>query len=113
MPETVLNIRMKRDRLLAVCRSQIHVFAFPNRCRRLFSVTTRDNPRGLCELSSVRLGAMGVDGSAAELMVFPGYTTGSVQLINLATTEHRVSSAPVTINAHKNELCCLAINQSG
>merc|ERR1711976_1115532 len=46
-------------------------------------------------------------------MVFPGYKAGSVQILNLATTEQKVSSAPVTINAHQNELCCLAINQQG
>lgn len=114
LPETVLSVRLKRDKLIAVCRSQIHVFSFPNRCQNLFSVTTRDNPRGLCELSSVRLGAMGIEsGAVPDLMIFPGYKTGSVQLLNLATTEQKVSSAPVTIGAHQNELCCLAINQLG
>ena len=34
-----------------------------------------------------------------------------MQIVNMATTEQRVSSAPVTINAHQSELCCLAINQ--
>ena len=110
LTETVLSVRLKRDKLVAVCRSEIHVFSFPNRCQNLFKVTTRDNPRGLCELSSIRMGA--VDNSI-DLMVFPGYKTGSVQLLNLATTEQKVSSSPVTINAHQNELCCLAINQQG
>ena len=36
--------------LVAVCRNQIHVFSFPNNCRKLFSVDTRDNPHGLCEV---------------------------------------------------------------
>ena len=54
-----------------------------------------------------------LDDEAADLMVFPGYKAGSVQILNLATTEQKVSSAPVTINAHQNELCCLAINQQG
>ena len=111
LPESVLNIRLKRDKLIAVCRSQIHIFSFPNRCKLLFNITTRDNPKGLCELSSVRFGAMGSDGH--DLMVFPGYKTGSVQILNLATTEQKVSSAPVTINAHKSELNCLAVNQQG
>jgi len=113
LPETVLSVRLKRDKLIAVCRSQIHIFSFPNRCQKLFHVTTRDNPRGLCELSAVRFGTVGVEGSAADLMVFPGYKAGSVQILNLATTEQKVSSSPVTINAHQNELCCLAINQQG
>lgn len=116
LPESILSIRLKRDKLIAVCRSAIHVFSFPNRCQHLFNVTTRDNPRGLCELSAVRFGAMseqGASSSAADLMVFPGYKTGSVQILNLATTEQKVSSAPVTINAHQNELSCLAINHQG
>ena len=46
-------------------------------------------------------------------MVFPGYKTGSIQMVDLSTTEQRVSSAPVSVNAHKNELVCLAINQQG
>ena len=33
--------------------------------------------------------------------------------VDLYTTEQRVSSAPVTINAHKNELVCLAVSQQG
>lgn len=114
LPESVLNIRLKRDKLVAVCRSQIHVFSFPNKCQHLFNVSTRDNPRGICELSAVRFNPMmGMEGSSADLMVFPGYKTGSVQILNLATTEQKVSSAPVTINAHQNELSCLAINQQG
>jgi hypothetical protein len=31
--------------------------------------------------------------------------------VNTATTEEKVSSAPITINAHRNELSCIAINQ--
>ena len=34
-------------------------------------------------------------------------------MMDLFTSEQRVSSAPVVVNAHKNELVCLAINQSG
>jgi len=113
LPESVLNIRLKRDKLIAVCRSQIHVFSFPNRCKLLFNVTTRDNPKGICELSSVRLGVANLSEGSHDLMVFPGYKTGSVQILNLATTEEKVSSAPVTINAHKTELAVISVNQQG
>ena len=95
-------------------RTQIHVFSFPNRCKKLYTITTRENPRGLCEVTPMRMSShVGGDESAAggEFMVFPGYKTGSMQIVNMATTEQRVSSAPVTINAHQSELCCLAINQ--
>jgi len=105
-PDPVLAVRMKRDKLVAVCRNQIHVFSFPNNCRKLFSVDTRDNPHGLCEVSPLRCGDR-------EVMVFPGYKTGSVQMMDLFSSEQRVSSAPVVINAHRNELVCLATNQGG
>jgi len=105
-PDAVLAIRMKRDKLIAVCRNQIHVFSFPNNCKKLFSVDTRDNPQGLCEVSPLRCGDK-------EVMIFPGYKTGSVQMMDLFSSEQKVSSAPVVVNAHKNELVCLAINQSG
>ena len=30
-PDPVLAVRMKKDKLIAVCRTQIHVFSFPNK----------------------------------------------------------------------------------
>ena len=54
-PDPVLNVRLKRDKLVAVCRNQIHVFSFPNNAKKLFSVDTRDNPLGLCEVSKMIL----------------------------------------------------------
>merc|ERR1719242_1362588 len=105
-PDPVLAVRMKKDNLVAVCRNKIHVFSFPNNARKLFSVDTRDNPLGLCEVSPLRTGDR-------EVMVFPGYKTGSIQMMDLFTSEQKVSSAPVVVNAHKNELVCLAINQAG
>ncbi len=110
LPSKVLSVRLKRDKLIAVCRDQITVFALQQRPRKLFSISTRPNPRGLCEVSP----AWGASSDVStEFMVFPGYKLGSLQLLDLATTEHHVSSAPVTINAHQNELWCLAMNQKG
>ena len=114
IPSPVLSVRLKRDVLIVVCRNQIHVFSFPNRCKKLYTLTTRDNPRGLCEVSPMRLSHTGGSGDGGgEFMVFPGYKNGSLQIVNMSTTEQHVSSAPVTINAHQNELCCIAINQQG
>jgi len=114
LPSPVLAVRLKRNVLIAVCRTQIHVFSFPNRCKKLYTITTRENPRGLCEVTPMRMSShVGDESAGGEFMVFPGYKTGSMQIVNMATTEQRVSSAPVTINAHQSELCCLAINQQG
>ena len=51
---------------MCVCRNKIHVFSFPHAPRKMFSLDTRDNPLGLCELSPLRTGDR-------EVMVFPGY----------------------------------------
>lgn len=53
---------------------QIHVFSFPTPTQRLFSLETRDNPRGLCELSPLA-------SAERQLLVFPGHKTGSIQLV--------------------------------
>merc|ERR1711974_161644 len=105
-PTPVLGVRMKRDKIVIVTRNQIHVFSFPNSPTKLFSLETRDNPLGLCEVSPMRCGER-------EVMVFPGFKAGSIQLVDLYTTEQRASSAPVTWDAHKNELVCLAVSQQG
>jgi len=102
----ILSVRMKKDKIILVTRNQISVFSFPNKPRKLFSMDTRDNPLGLCEVSPLRFGER-------EVMVFPGFKTGSIQLVDLFSTEQKVSSAPVVVNAHKNSVVCLAINQAG
>lgn len=53
---------------------QIHVFSFPTPTQRLFSLETRDNPRGLCELSPLA-------SAERQLLVFPGHKLGSIQLV--------------------------------
>ena len=48
-PEQVLAVRMKKDKIVAVCKNFMHIFSFINKSKKLFSVDTRDNPFGLCE----------------------------------------------------------------
>nr|CAD7394713.1 unnamed protein product [Timema cristinae] len=102
----VKNVKLRRDKLVVVLSHQIHVFSFPSPCQRLFTVETRVNSLGLCEVSPIV-------SAERQLLVFPGHKLGSVQLVDLASTEAGISSAPVTINAHQGELACLAVNQQG
>lgn len=102
----VLSVRLRRDKLIAVVRNQVHVFSFPISPSKLFTLDTRDNARGLCEVSPLA-------SSEKQILVFPGRKNGSVQLVDLSTTEPGMSSAPVTISCHQTELACLAINQQG
>jgi len=105
-PSRVLSVRLRKDRLIVILRNKIHVFSFPNNATKLYTLDTRENPKGLCEISPM-------SSSERQLLVFPGFKAGSVQLVDLATTEPAMSTAPVTINAHQTELACIAINQQG
>ncbi|OWF36241.1 WD repeat domain phosphoinositide-interacting protein 4-like [Mizuhopecten yessoensis] len=100
--QPVVAVKMKRERLIVVLRNQVHVFSFPNKPQKLFTFGTRDNPKGLCEVSGF-----------GQTLVFPGHKCGSVQIVDLETTQPGQSSSPITINAHQNDLACLALNQNG
>ncbi|KAG8232241.1 hypothetical protein J437_LFUL011794 [Ladona fulva] len=102
----VLAVRLRRDKMVVALCNQIHVFSFPTPTQKLFTLETRQNLQGLCEVSPIT-------SCEKQLLVFPGHKTGSVQLVDLSSTEAGMSSAPVTINAHQGELACLAVNQQG
>ncbi|UJR28331.1 hypothetical protein I4U23_009573 [Adineta vaga] len=103
---SVVSIRMSRTRLIVVLVSKIHIFSFPNQCRLLHTIETKDNPRGLCELSNN-------DGS---LLVFPFNAKtkgGFVQFLNMNGIENDMSYNPRIIQAHTSELAAIALNQMG
>uniref|UniRef100_T1IZY0 WD repeat domain phosphoinositide-interacting protein 4 n=1 Tax=Strigamia maritima TaxID=126957 RepID=T1IZY0_STRMM len=102
----VMSIKLRRDKLTVVLQSQIHVFSFPVKPVKLFSFNTRDNPRGLCEISPMTA-------SEKQLLIFPSHKMGNVQLVDLAAFAPTTSSAAVTIQCHQTELACMAINQQG
>jgi len=102
----IVAIRMSRTRLVVVLVSKIHVLSFPNPCRLLHTIDTKDNPRGLCELSNN-------DGS---LLVFPFNSKakgGFVQLLNMNGIENDMSYNPRIIAAHTSELAAIALNNAG
>lgn len=102
----VKAVRMRRDRMIVALLHHIHVFSFPSPAQRLFTIETRENCLGLCEVSPIMT-------AERQILAFPGHKLGSVQLVDLANTEAGMSSAPVVISAHKGELACLALNQQG
>lgn len=103
---SIRAVRLRRDKLVVVLTTEIHVFSFPSPTQRLFSLETRNNPRGFCEMSPLL-------SAEKQILIFPGHKMGSVQIVDLLSTEIGVSSAPIWIDAHRNDLGCLAINQQG
>lgn len=101
---TVLAVKMRMDKIIVAEINQIHCFAMDKNIRKMFTVNTRNNPRGIFDVSSY------VD-SERQLLCFPGHRVGSVQIIDLANCEPGASSSPVYVNAHENEIACLILNQ--
>lgn len=62
--------------------------------RRLLTLETRDNPKGLVEVATLAT-------AHKQLLAFPGHKLGSVQLVDLGATEAGTSSAPTTLAAHQ------------
>lgn len=61
-------------RVIVALLTQIHVFSFPAPTQRLFSLETRENPKGLCEVSPLSW-------AEKQILVFPGHKKGSVQIV--------------------------------
>lgn len=80
--------------MVVALQKEIHVFSFPTPVRRLLTLETRDNPTGLVEIATLAT-------AQKQLLAFPGHKVGSVQLVDLGTTETGSSSAPVTLSAHQ------------
>lgn len=96
----VLNVLLSYTRLVIVQARRIHVFEFPNKCTLIRTEETSYNPLGLAALSA----------DETEFLVFPGFKTGSVQLINLQNLTTGSSLSPATINAHQTSIVRLALN---
>lgn len=123
----VLSLRTRRDRLFVVERNRIHCFTYPHNPVKLFTIETRDNPNGICEVTPM------TTISELQLLVYPGHRVGSVQMLDMSanvvssplTNENlldnmdigdcnpSVSISPTSITAHTTELSCIALNHTG
>lgn len=99
----VLSVKLRMDKIIVAELNQIHCFLMQKTVRKLFSVTTRNNPQGLFDVSSYTT-------SARQLLCFPGHKIGSIQIIDLTDCEPGVSASPVYVTAHENEIACLTMN---
>lgn len=98
----ILNVKMRKDMIIVVLRNKIYAYSFPNDPTLLFSHNTRENKKGICEISSA------LDN---QWCIFPGPKVGSIQVLDIK--QLGVSSTPSIINAHQHEIACLALNQHG
>lgn len=114
----VRNVCLRRDRIVVVMRNKVHVYLFSSPPKKLFTIDTSDNERGLVSLSPDRENCV---------MAVPGRQPGHIQLVDLSilrespsfsslsSLNYRNEMSPRTsiIAAHTSRLSALAISRDG
>lgn len=99
----ILNVLLTYSKLIVLQDRRIHVFQFPNPCKLIRSEEIRFNPTGLA--------AIGCDfNGASQMLAYPGFKVGSVQLVSLNNMSECASLSPRGINAHLTEVTQIALN---
>jgi len=97
----VTCVRLRRDRIVVVLNSFIKVYTFTTNPTQIHLFDTSPNIEGLCQLCP---------SSSNSILVFPGKTVGSVQVVNLEKSE---GVSPLNIAAHDGPISCIALNLKG
>uniref|UniRef100_A0A672IBK5 WD repeat domain phosphoinositide-interacting protein 4 n=1 Tax=Salarias fasciatus TaxID=181472 RepID=A0A672IBK5_SALFA len=89
--KTVLAVRLRHDKIVIVTKNRIYVYSFPENPEKLFEFDTRENPKGLVDLSP---------SLEKQLLLFPGHKCGSLQLVvSLSLSVPVCPSGPVSPSA--------------
>lgn len=94
----VLNVKLKMDRIFAVCEKKLYIFNI-NTLGIIDMFNTFENTNGIFALSS---------GDLVSVLAFPFENKGIVKVINFNSTGQLPS-----ITAHESKIACLSINQIG
>uniref|UniRef100_A0A0N5A0K4 WD repeat domain phosphoinositide-interacting protein 4 n=1 Tax=Parastrongyloides trichosuri TaxID=131310 RepID=A0A0N5A0K4_PARTI len=100
----VTNFLFSYSKLIVAQSKNVTIFSFPNTLQKLRCEEIADNSNGLLAFNA---------DPKAEYLVYPGRTVGSIHIINLLTTNFTSCPAPLIINAHKNKIARLTINNLG
>ncbi|VDN04663.1 unnamed protein product [Thelazia callipaeda] len=101
MSDDVLAVRLRRDRIVVVLDTFIHIFSFTDRPKKLQVFVSSRNPRGICCLCSA---------SENSILAFPASSSSSaVCCITLSNPD----APPRIMNAHQRPLSAIALNVTG
>lgn len=101
MSDDVKAVRLRRDRIVVVLETTLHVFSFTDNPRKLHVFDSSRNPRGICCLCP---------SSDNSLLAFPSPSSHSfVTCINLGDPD----APPKNVAAHTRPLSAIALNATG
>ncbi|XP_015372831.1 PREDICTED: WD repeat domain phosphoinositide-interacting protein 4-like [Diuraphis noxia] len=106
---TIKSVRLTSNRLIVVTEDKIDIFKFRTGIRHLASYKTYPNPMGLCEITPLII-------PGKNFIVYPGITIGSIYFMEITAELEiyfRGLSTTGKIDAHDEEISCLAINPTG
>jgi len=95
---SVLNVKMKQDRLIGICQSKIYIFNI-NTLETLDMFDTYDNINGIVGFSP---------GELICVLAFPYESRGKVRIVNFNSL-----AQPPIITAHESKIACLCVNRNG
>jgi len=101
----VLNVRLTANMIIVALKNRVYGYGFPSNTDKLFEYNTRDNEKGLLEISHMS--------NENQWCVIPGSKRGSIQLVDINIKHLGTSSIPSIINAHQHDIACVALNQHG
>lgn len=99
----ILNVLLAYSKLIILQEKRIHVFQFPTPCKLLRTEEIRFNPTGLAAVSCDF-------NCTTQMLAYPGFKIGSVQLANLNNMSEYASLSPRGVDAHLTEITQLALN---
>ncbi|BFZ63860.1 WD repeat domain phosphoinositide-interacting protein 3 [Saitoella coloradoensis] len=100
----VKAVRLRRDRIVVVLESRVHVYSFTTPPQKLHTFETTPNLRGLCALSTAS--------SDMGTLAFPGRSAGQLQIASLPPSPDSTPKINL-IQAHASGLSCLAMSDDG
>uniref|UniRef100_A0A1I8EC49 WD repeat domain phosphoinositide-interacting protein 3 n=1 Tax=Wuchereria bancrofti TaxID=6293 RepID=A0A1I8EC49_WUCBA len=101
MNSDVRAVRLRRDRIVVVLDTSVHIFSFTDQPEKLQVYDSSRNPRGICCLCPA---------SENSLLAFPAPSSSSaVCCLTLAEPD----APPRIINAHQRPLSAIALNLTG
>ncbi|XP_062512610.1 WD repeat domain phosphoinositide-interacting protein 4-like [Corticium candelabrum] len=101
----VKSVRLTLDRLVAVLEHKLYIYSFPNSPRLLKTIDRVGNTLGLCEISMSH---------SKQLMAFPGFQPGQLEIMDLRTIDsHHATASSTIIAAHKTSISFITFNRKG